>query len=107
MLRDYHERRRPGGLRDRLRSHAAGRRSGDQFCVQVADRLVLPDLTLEQIADIADGRVAFDPLVRDYIHRHLAYRYFAFVDLSSDTKRQATELERLIRRCDRRWARRC
>ena len=30
------------GLRSRLNSHASGRRSGDQFCVYVFDRLVLP-----------------------------------------------------------------
>jgi len=30
------------GLRSRLASHASGRRSGDQFCVYVFDRLVLP-----------------------------------------------------------------
>jgi hypothetical protein len=33
---------RPRGLYDRLKSHASGRRSGDQFCVYVCDRLVLP-----------------------------------------------------------------
>jgi hypothetical protein len=37
------------GLASRLRSHAGGRRSGDQFCVYVADHYVLPDLTREQI----------------------------------------------------------
>src|SRR5688500_6884423 len=30
------------GLADRLKSHASGRRSGDQFCVYVCDRLVIP-----------------------------------------------------------------
>ena len=35
----------PQGIYTRLRSHASGRRSGDQFCVYVADRLVLPTLT--------------------------------------------------------------
>ena len=32
------------GIYTRLRSHASGCRSGDQFCVYVADRLVLPNL---------------------------------------------------------------
>jgi hypothetical protein len=32
------------GLASRLRSHASGRRSGDQFCVYVADHYVLPEL---------------------------------------------------------------
>jgi hypothetical protein len=33
------------GLASRLRSHASGRRSGDQFCVFVADHYVLPELS--------------------------------------------------------------
>jgi hypothetical protein len=37
------------GLRSRLASHASGRRSGDQFCIYVFDRLVLPTLSLQQI----------------------------------------------------------
>src|SRR4029434_11137740 len=39
-------------LHIRLQSHASGRRSGDQFCVYVADRLALPHLSPENIADI-------------------------------------------------------
>jgi len=35
----------PQGIYTRLQSHASGRRSGDQFCVYVADRLVLPALS--------------------------------------------------------------
>jgi hypothetical protein len=35
----------PLGIYTRLHSHASGRRSGDQFCVYVADRLVLPTLS--------------------------------------------------------------
>ena len=33
------------GFASRLRSHASGRRSGDQFCVYVADHYVLPELS--------------------------------------------------------------
>lgn len=55
------------GLRQRLASHASGRRSGDQFCVYVADRLVLPRLTSTEIADISEGRLSFDHLVRDEV----------------------------------------
>ena len=36
------------GLINRLNSHASGRLSGDQFCVYVANRLVIPCLTQEQ-----------------------------------------------------------
>ena len=37
------------GLRGRLKSHANGKRSGDQFCCYVADHYVLPDLTLDDL----------------------------------------------------------
>src|SRR5262249_3570062 len=35
------------GLASRLRSHVSGRRSGDQFCVYVADHYVMPELTAQ------------------------------------------------------------
>src|SRR5262249_21591857 len=50
----------PQGLYTRLQSHASGRRSGDQLCVYVADRLVLPTLSQTDIADIASGRHSMD-----------------------------------------------
>src|SRR5262245_28262154 len=40
------------GLRQRLASHAGGRRSGDQFCVYVSDRFVLPTLSSAEIAEV-------------------------------------------------------
>src|SRR5205823_12926567 len=55
------------GLASRLRSHAKGRRSGDQFCVYVADHYVLPELSREQIEDIRDSRLSMDALVREKI----------------------------------------
>ena len=56
------------GLASRLRSHASGRRSGDQFCVYVADHYVMPDLDRAQVEAIRDGRVSMDGLVRERIH---------------------------------------
>src|SRR4051812_6277101 len=50
----------------RLNSHASGRRSGDQFCVYLADRLVLPRLH-NRITEIADGSLSLDTATRDYI----------------------------------------
>src|SRR5262252_5668774 len=50
---DTVRRNTPHGIYTRLQSHASGRRSGDQFCVYVADRLVLSTLTQQDIADIA------------------------------------------------------
>jgi len=46
----------------RLNSHASGRRSGDQFCVYVCDRFVVPALSVAQQAQIAEGRLALDKL---------------------------------------------
>jgi site-specific DNA recombinase len=55
----------PQGLYTRLQSHASGRRSGDQFCVYVADRLVLATLAQEDIlpGEWYGGQVQFDPRV--------------------------------------------
>src|SRR5271165_759709 len=50
----------PLGLYTRLASHASGRRSGDQFCVYVADRLVLPILSPGDIAAISSGKHQMD-----------------------------------------------
>jgi hypothetical protein len=68
------------GLWTRLDSHAGARRSGDQFCVYVADRLVLPTLTPDDIEQIASGRHRFDAFVRRYIHQHLSYRFLIVPD---------------------------
>ena len=70
----------PHGLYTRLRSHYAGRRSGDQFCVYVADRLVLPNLTPRDIEDVIAGRHQMDAHVRAYIHKHLGYRFAMLPD---------------------------
>ena len=47
----------------RLNSHASGRRSGDQFCIYVADRLVLPTLH-NRFAEITDGSLSLDTAIR-------------------------------------------
>ena len=65
----------PRGIFTRLNAHAGGRRSGDQFCVYVADRLVLPGLTAVEIKSVADARLIFDDLVRRYVRAQLAYRF--------------------------------
>jgi len=72
---DTIHRNTPQGIYTRLQSHANGRRSGDQFCVYVADRLVLPMLSPEDIAAIASGRHQMDAFVRQYIHENLSYRF--------------------------------
>ena len=79
------------GLRDRLNSHASGRRSGDQFCVYVQDLLILPRLTPDDIDQVVTRQLTLDRLVRDYVHEHLSYRYV----ITPDGK-AALELERQV-----------
>jgi hypothetical protein len=81
------------GLRDRLRSHASGLRSGDQFCIYVFDRLVLPRLSQEEIQRASVGKLSLDGLTRAYIREHLGYRFVVLESWQS-----AVILERLIQR---------
>lgn len=81
------------GLWTRLNSHASGRRSGDQFCVYVCDRFVVPRLSDQQQAQIGDGVLSLDALTRKHIHDCFEYRY-ATVDNGTD----AFALEREVQR---------
>jgi hypothetical protein len=81
------------GLFTRLKDHASGRRSGDQFCVCVADRFVLPTLTNKQIEEIASGKLKFDTLIKEYIHKNYVYCYS-----ETEIGNQALQLEILIRK---------
>jgi hypothetical protein len=76
----------------RLNSHASGRRSGDQFCVYVADRLVLPTLH-NRIVEIADGSLSLDRATREYIRSNLGFRWVAM-----ESGRAALDLERRLQR---------
>jgi hypothetical protein len=80
------------GLASRLRSHASGRRSGDQFCVYVADHYVLPELSREQIEAIRDSRLSMDSLVREKIHAAFGFRFVVV-----DDYRTATQVENLVK----------
>jgi hypothetical protein len=80
MTTETIRRNTPQGIYTRLQSHASGRRSGDQFCVYVADRLVLPALSQDDIAAIASGRHQMDAFVRRYIHENLLYRFVMLLD---------------------------
>ena len=81
------------GLWTRLDSHASGRRSGDQFCVYICDRFVIPGLSHQQQEQIGDGVLSLDALTRGYIHEHLGYR---FVTVGSGN--DAFALEREVQR---------
>ena len=79
------------GLMQRLKSHASGARSGDQFCIYVQDLLILRELTLEHIDQIVTRQLVLDRLVRDYVRENLSYRYVVTTDGP-----EATVLERAI-----------
>ena len=67
-------------LYGRLNQHARGSRSGDQFCVYVSDRLVMKNLTDEQIKGISQGTYSLDHKIRDFIRSELSYRYVLVPD---------------------------
>lgn len=81
-----------GGLRGRLGSHRSGRRAGDQFCVYVCDRLVLPTLIPRDLCDIWQGKSLLDVRIRSYIRERLSYR-FATTDVMA-AKRLETRVKR-------------
>lgn len=81
------------GLFTRLQSHANGRRSGDQFCVYVCDRLIVPKLTREQQEQIGQGRLLLDDVTKKYIHDQFTYRYIKTKD-----GQEAFDLEREIQK---------
>ena len=87
---DTVRRNTPQGIYTRLQSHASGRRSGDQFCVYVADRLVLPTLSQEDICAIVAGRHQMDAFVRRYIHENLSYRFVMVPDAATAFAVEAT-----------------
>jgi hypothetical protein len=69
----------------RLRSHWNGRRSGDQFCVYVADHYVLPELSQEQIEAIAarEPSLFLDDLVASVIRDRFSFRVEVVPDYST------------------------
>jgi hypothetical protein len=80
------------GLITRLNSHASGRLSGDQFCVYVANRFVIPSLKAEELPLFASGALTLDARTKTFIRDHLDYAY-ALAETSAD----AYDLERAAR----------
>jgi hypothetical protein len=70
----------PKGLRTRLNAHASGRRSGDQFCVYICDRFVVPALTPSQQHQLGAGSLSLDGLTRQFVHDRLSYRFVVTAD---------------------------
>ena len=81
------------GLWTRLNAHASGRRSGDQFCVYVCDRFVVPALSPSQQQQLAAGGLSLDGLTRTFVHDRLAYRFVVTADGA-----EAARLEAAVRR---------
>lgn len=79
----YSNSKKKYGLINRLHSHASGRLSGDQFCVYVANRIVIPSLNPEILKQFRDGSINLDKLTKKYVHEHLDYQY-ALLDGSSE-----------------------
>jgi hypothetical protein len=92
--RGYQGVKKPGskGPWRRLSSHASGRRSGDQFCIYVSDRLVLPQLH-NRITEIAKGALSLDIATRDFVRANLGFRWLRLPDGAS-----ALKLERRLQR---------
>ena len=63
------------GLVTRLHSHQSGRLSGDQFCVYVANRMVIPKLKQVELIQFESGDITLDRLTKQYIHNNLSYQY--------------------------------
>jgi len=81
------------GLRGRLKAHARGRRSGDQFSIYVCDKFVLPTLDLGlHDARLSKNRTYLDDETHVYIRRNLGYRFVA-----TESAKAAAELEVIIR----------
>jgi hypothetical protein len=78
------------GMVTRLNSHASGRLSGDQFCVHVANRCVIPNLSPDDLPRFANGEQTLDALTREFIHAHLDYQY-VLVETSAEAF--ATEIQ--------------
>ena len=67
-------------LQSRLSSHASGRRSGDQFCVYVGDRLVMSKLSIDQMKGLFSGEYSLDDAIEEFVRSQLSYRYLVVSD---------------------------
>ena len=81
------------GIRSRLASHASGRRSGDQFCVYIFDRLILATLSREQMDGAARGQFSLDGLTRQVIRQSLSYR-FTLLEDAATARAVETQIQR-------------
>lgn len=62
--------------------------SGDQFCVYVANRFVIPSLKHEQLVKFTHGEHTLDQLTKMYIHNNFEYEFIVV-----STSKEAYQLE--------------
>ena len=67
-------------LYGRLNQHARGKRSGDQFCVYVGDRLVMSRLSIDQMKGVFTGLYSLDDAIKEFVRSQLSYQYLVVVD---------------------------
>jgi hypothetical protein len=78
------------GLWGRLNQHASGKRSGDQFCVYVCDRFIVPALERPDLDLLAGGKLNLDERTGDYIRENYTFR---LVEKPDDPSARALESE--------------
>ncbi len=80
------------GLMTRIKSHRSGLRGGDQFCIYVCDRFVVPKLDSEAIESLANGGQLLDGLTRRFVRQELSYRF-----ITTDGSETARKIESQVR----------
>ena len=75
----------------RMKSHASGVRSGDQFCIYVQDYYVIPELVASGHYEPAKGYL--DRLTKEFIHNNLRFRFKHFTSDDSDKVVRHLEVE--------------
>lgn len=73
----------------RMKSHASGVRSGDQFCVYIQDFYVIPEIV--KAGRYAPEKGLLDRLTKEYIHKNMRFRFAHFVSEDSDKVVRALE----------------
>ena len=75
--------------RSRIKQHAQGWRSGDQFCIYIQDFYMIPELVK---TNYTPKKGYLDQLTREFIQSRLTYRYL--VIQAEDSNKVVRQLER-------------
>ena len=82
---------KPWGLHDRLNSHRLGRRGGDQFCIYICDRFIVPTLSPTELHEVGNGELLLDERTGEFIRAELAFRFMETPD-----GKKALQIEREV-----------